>query len=182
MQVAKYKYERDDLLNLVGYSAGLYRTLTGTPCIVIYDRVDLRPGDTITLLPTHFVDEQEPILKAIFTPPKKDVRGTLERETLEHLCQFIDQRCRLAKRFKVTATDLHRAFEAEVDQTVSHNRLFPKLMEEVMRLNRSITKRTTGGKTVYHGIRLFYAPAPVLPPPPADEDEDEDGEEDEDEK
>src|SRR3989338_3675919 len=98
MQVYNYEYKADHMLSIINYCAGLYRKITGTRCVFIFDRGYLEAGDSIVLEENHFIDESDPDYKIIFTPRKKPIRENLEHEMSERIHEFIGQRCVLAKR------------------------------------------------------------------------------------
>ena len=158
MNTRTIKYTPSDLLALIKYSAGLYSRLTGIPCFVIVDQRHLQPGDQLFLEENHLVRPVEPDTKIIFEPPRREIQKQFEQEALQRLHRFIEDKCVIDPSYRVLASQLHGEFEEEIEEPITPNRLFPRLMKQIMKSNRWMTKRIVGGKTMYCGLQLRSTP------------------------
>ena len=150
----------DDLYALAAYAAGMYRKLTGIPCALIFDRVDLQPGQSIVIQAENIPEECDLQTKIILEPLKRELQ---DRVLIGQLQSFIVNQCLLERYGSISAQDLHAAFQGHIHSPISHTRLFPALMDEIMKVFPTITKTVVKRKVTYLGIKLKYEPPPIIP-------------------
>ena len=150
----------DDLYALAAYAAGMYRKLTGLPCALIFDRVGLQPGQSIVIQPENIPEECDLQTKIILEPLKREFQ---DRVLIGQLQSFIEHQCLLERYGSISAQNLHSAFQTHIRVPVSYTRIFPALMEEMIKLYPSITKTSVKRKVTYMGIRLKDEPPPIIP-------------------